>query len=199
MQHLFSIESTTSDTCLLHSSTVSEDPTKWFCPGCGKPDPGAQVPAITLRSRPKDLALNFIAQAWVGVMRCDFFNLLVEERVIGDLIITPVRMSNETEIENFVAFRPKASLVIRGESHSSHRRCDLCDRHIYHPLGKHYVLNPNRPDLTLFGNQFGGLVVPGRIATLVKNREWKHVHIIQLPVLDAPTDGKPLFTFDDDP
>ena len=199
MQHLFSLESTTSDYCLLHPGAVAEGRENWFCPSCGKPNHEAQVPAIRLSARPKDISLNFLSHAAIGVMRCDFFNLLKEEGVTGDLTITPVQTSNATEIENFVAFLPKACLVIRGESHSSYRVCDLCGRHVYHPLGKRYVVKPNCSDLTIFGNQFGSLVVPLRIASRVRSKEWKHLHIAQLPVLDTPIDGKPLFRFDDDP
>ena len=106
-----------------------------------------------------------------------------------DLTLKQLFDSHGNEIVGFSVFRAKRNILIRGDPKSTYRKCDVCGRHLYHPLGRWYILHQDWPNNGIRGDQFNGLVVPSEIASRVKQMKWKQIAITKLPVLDVAEDG----------
>ncbi len=125
----------------------------------------------------------------MGVIREDLLQLLSEFGVSNDLILSTLLNEDGSKISGFQAFRPKKEIIIRGNSASSYRKCEVCGRHLYHPLGDWYVLRSQYSPGIIFGNQFKGLIVSLEIANQVKKLSSKQIAITKLPLLDAARDN----------
>jgi hypothetical protein len=191
----YAIDSTTSDACEVSHSLRAEANKTWLCPGCLTARQDSEIPSLMLKGRINDLVLNSIDGTGIGVIREDFLQLLNSFNAGSYIRLIRLLDQAGNAIPSFYGFLPTRYTVVRGDARSSYRKCDVCGRLLYFPMGKRYLLKSQFPDEELLvGEQFDGLITRSEIAERVKRMKWKEIVITELPLLDDPLDNLDLDT-----
>ena len=157
------LQSTTMNPCFLAEDAYAEAKRSWLCSGCCSPKPGFGAVDARLQEAPKDKPLNFVMGCGLPVAYGKFLDRLGESLVERDLSLGQVFGPDGTRLEDWVTFRGRRRLIIRGSREVSYRRCTECGRDVYFAMGKRY-LYPNPPqDVALFESDLFGLVLPEEI------------------------------------
>lgn len=164
----------------------------WLCPSCKSPRPGTGAIDVTVenqgtRSR---AGLNLVMGSGVAIARRELLLTLGVERLSRDLHIGKVLRRTGTPVEDLVTFRGRQSVIVRGRSNVSYRKCSECGNQLYFStIGDRYLhgLPPRGPDI--FESQLWGLVFSDDIASALDLGKWERVTHEVLPVLAIPLDG----------
>jgi hypothetical protein len=195
---LYELGSSTMDPCSITHAAYDAARATWLCSGCATPKPGIGAIDVHLQQPPKNIAMNSVYGVSIGIIRRDFLNNFPEEAVAKDLFLGNVFDAQGREVPGFATFRGHIRLVIRGDARSSYRRCDVCGRHVYSPMGKYYILSGAPGDAVIYESQIQGLIVREDIAERVKQKQWKELGVRKLPVVETAQDGKPVFWSEED-
>lgn len=195
---LYELGTMTMDPCSMAKDAYAIARETWLCTGCARPKPGTDSVDVKLQRPPKDIPMNFVYGVSVGIVRTDFLDFLGEDAVQHDLLLGSVFDSNGERISRFATFRGRTRLAIRGDARSQYRRCDICGRHVYSPIGKPYVLSKAPRDVMIYESQLQGFIVREITMRRVNSKSWRELSIQKLSILDVPIDGKPLFYSEDD-
>jgi hypothetical protein len=195
---LYELATLTKDPCSMTKDARKAASETWLCPGCSSVKSGFGAIDVHLQAIPKHSALNFVWGMSIGIIRTDFLEVLGEEHVSRNLKLGRVLDAFGREISGFVTFRGRFRLVIRGDKRSHYRRCEVCGRHGYSPMGKWYLLSGFPDDSSIYESQLHGLIVNQEIAERVKQKKWRDLAIVKLPILDSPIDDKPYFSTQED-
>lgn len=194
---LYELGSTTMDPCSITKDAHRAARETWLCTGCTCIKRGIGAVDVALQQPPKSIPLNFVYGVGIGVIRRDFLQLLGDESIRNDLLLGKVFDANGREVPEYATFRGRTRLMIRGNEQSGYRRCEVCGRHIYSPMGKFYVLSEAPGGRLIYESQIQGLIVGECTAEVVRQKKWKELAVRKLPVLDTPQDGKPIFSFEE--
>ncbi len=153
----------------------------------------------------------------VPLARLAFLLRLGEERVRRNLYLGEVFGPDGSCWEDWVTFRGKRRLIVRGSTeHAGNRVCPECGRNCYFGMPPNYLYPEPRSDVEIFESSGFGLVIPDSVATEagigrkvrrvqgVEEVEWpgaeiggkrKRVLVELLRVLPEPKDGLPPLSF----
>ena len=181
----FHIYSASDSPCALHGN--DEMVPAWLCAGCGWPRPGASSIDVTLRMRPDQAPLNFVAGTRLSIASRAFLHALGSELVQRDLYVGRVFASNGQELSEWATFHGKCRLIVRGSDHVACRQCSDCGQYAYFAMGKKYLYPAPPIAHALF--DAGSLVVAEEAFARSNIKNWPGLYIDELAVVRAPSDG----------
>jgi hypothetical protein len=192
--HLFS---NTMNPCFPTAGYHAEAKRTWLCPSCFTPRPGVESVDAWLQDRaPRDKPLNLVYGCGLGLIHRELLSLVGDELVQRDLYLGRVIGGRGEEIKDWVTFRGRRRVVVRGDKEAGYRLCEDCGRHVYYAAGRQY-LHPAPPvDATIFESDVYGLVVPPEIYERIGVRKWRRLAIDKLPILAEPLDGLGVIPFE---
>jgi len=143
---------------------------------------------LYLDHEPHNTPLNTVPLV-AGYARIDFLQTIGIDLFREHFYIGRVVNDKGVTCDDFVSFRGKHWLLIRGNERSTYRRCEACGGHLYFPIGDHYLLADRLTDAPLYGCNLGGFIADEEVYKRITNRKWELVEFVELPVLDKPQDG----------
>lgn len=184
------VHTLTMDPFDLANNSYAEARHSWLCTGCCVPKPDVQVVDIFLQSPPSDKPLNFVNGCGLSVAYKPFLERLPIDVVQRDLYLGRVFGPDGEQLADWVTFRGKKRLIIRGSKHAGVRVCEQCGRDVYFAMGKKYLYPEPQDDVAIFeSGGGGGLVLPKDLFFQLDLGKWPKLRIDELPVLDEPMDG----------
>jgi hypothetical protein len=191
----FHLRSKTLHPCYATKDSRAEALRTWLCPGCASPKPGVKGIDVWLQERaPRDKPLNLVFGCGIGLIHKELLNLVGHEIVERDLYIGRVMGDRGNEIADWVTFRGRCGVIVRGSKDAANRVCQDCGRNVYFAIGKRY-LYPAPPAAATVFQSYHGLVVPPAVQERVAARKWRMLRMEELPVLEQPTDGLGVLSF----
>ena len=162
----------------------------WLCMGCLRPkQPFHGIDAHIQEQTPSDPPLNFVNGCGLGIIRTDFLNQLGSDVVARDLCIGRLLGPDKRQIEEWVTFRGRHSLIVRGSKNVACRHCTECGRFVYFAMGKKYLYPMPRRDVSVFDSGWGGLVVTESVYRGLNVGCWRKMYADKLPVVNEPFDS----------
>lgn len=163
----------------------------WLCHGCLTPKPGLEEVDVYLDTVPDNTPLNFVGGALISYARRDFFECVGLEEIDNTLYLGRVFDSEGKEYKNFVSYRGKSILHVRGNEQSTYRICDVCGAKLYFALGRKYIMADRLTGSNLYkGDGTGDLIVNETLYERIASKRWRKLAIQKLPVLEKPVDGR---------
>ncbi len=164
----------------------------WLCPSCKSPRPGTGAIDVTVENQGTRgrAALNLVMGAGAAVAKRELLLTLGVERVNRDLYIGKVLRRTGTPVEDLVTFRGRKSVIVRGKSNVSYRKCLECGNPLYFStIGGRYLCGLPHQGAKIFESQLWGLIFSDDIASALDLGKWECVTHEVLPVLALPLDG----------
>jgi len=119
----FHLHSTTMNPCCDTKDSYAEAQRTWLCPGCGYPKPGVKAVDVWLQDRsPRDKPLNFVYGSGVGLIHKELLDLIGAEIVQRDLYIGRIIGDRGNEVKDWVTFRGRRGVFVRGSKKCFHSR-----------------------------------------------------------------------------
>lgn len=122
-------------------------------------------------------------------MRRDFFDAIGAEVMETYCHLGRVLSPNGEVYTDFISYRPKYRLVVRGDATSFYKVCATCGLPRYFPLGKRYLLRRQLTGAPIYDGDVGPLIISVDLYEKIRQVQWKKVAYTRLPVLDEPIDG----------
>jgi hypothetical protein len=186
----FHLHTGTMNPCSIDKSTVEAARSIWLCQGCNHPKPNAQAIDVTIQGfEPDDPPLNFVYGFGIPLAHKDFLFSFGEDIVVRDLFLGRVFLSNGKPLDDWVTFRGRYQLIIRGTRNVSYRQCTECARYVYFAMGPRYLYPAPPVDAAMFESDLSGLIVSRELFDRVVLDRWEKLVCERLPVLTAPKDG----------
>jgi hypothetical protein len=99
----------------------------WLCTGCARLQRDVQSVDVHIQgSRPERIPLSFVSGVGVGIAQKAFLICLGERRIERDLMIGRLYNAGGQLIDDYVTFRGRRRVLIRGGSKSAYRYCEQC-------------------------------------------------------------------------
>lgn len=182
--------------CALTKTAYLAAQNSWLCSGCGHPRPNTPNIDVTLQEFEVDGQLNFVSGCGIPLARTSFLDVFGESRVSRDLYIGRVLGPDGSPLKEWMTFRGKRGLIVRGTRHASHRVCVQCGRNLYFAMHPRYLFPVPADDAELFESDLFGLIVRDCLAaTLHISKDFKGILQERLKVLEKPKDGLPVIDF----
>jgi len=186
----YGLTSVTMNPCFLQKEARLAAMDTWACPGCGCPKSEVCSIDVALQDRsPRDKPLNFVFGSSVGLIHRELLECIDQDVIRSDLHLGRVFGRQGEELPDWVTFRGRREVIIRGSTNAGFRHCEECGRVLYSATGSRYLSPAPPADATVFERQPGALVVPQEIYERVAARNWRRLRIEKLPILDEPLDG----------
>jgi hypothetical protein len=162
---------------------------RWCCGECGQlvGDPGPID--LVIAQKPTKTPLNFVPMI-ANFMRVDLLEAIGRNLVREHFYLGKVTAPNGVVYEDFVSFRGKRVIRIRGDEKSIYRPCPGCGAVRYFPIGPLYVLESQVDGIPLAGCRPDSLLVDETIYSRLRKRRWTKVGFQKLSLLDRPLDGR---------
>jgi hypothetical protein len=186
----YSFCSTAQEACSIEKACHAEAHRTWLCTGCASPKPGTKELDATVQNESMEgPPLNFVFGCDLGVARKEFLFAFGENVVRHHFYLGRLSRDDGTPFDDWVTFRGKHRIFVRGSKHAQYRQCTLCGRRLYFALGKHYLYPQPPAGVTIFDTGNGGLVLTEDLVQGVTINKWRKLEFLKLPILDAPLDG----------
>jgi hypothetical protein len=203
------LESLTMSPGEMTKEAEEEAYTTWSCPDCKFPKPGTKQLDVQIVNSTLQGPLNFATRCCIPLAKLSFLMRLGKERVERELYLGKVFGPKGEIMNDWVTFRGKRGIIVRGTEKAGYRACPKCDRNFYFALGPYYLYPQPPIEVEIFGASLCGLVIPVSVAIEAEfvekvsrgRGEWvklakiKHVHLQKLTVLDKPKDCLPPLDF----
>jgi hypothetical protein len=183
--------SSTMDPCSPLKTAYVEATSTWLCAGCVRPKPDVGPVDAHIQERAPEGPLNFLSGCGVPLARKSFLFAFGDERIKRDLRLGEVFGPDGHRLDDWVTFRGKRRLIVRGSKHASYRVCPNCGRDVYFAMGTRYLYPEPPKNVELFESDLGGLILPESIATELNIGELAGVTCERLKALGQPKDGLP--------
>lgn len=177
------------DGCDLTKEDDAEASRHWLCTGCNSPKPGTGAIDVRIRAVPGKETLNGVVGWGVPIASKAFLGAIGNELVQRDLFLGRVYGPDGKELAEWVTFRGKHRLFVRGSKNVSHRKCAECGRDVYFAMGKKYLYPSPPPDVSLFESHMCGLVLTEEVFSRVGIEKWRGFYTEKLSVADVPMDS----------
>lgn len=189
MNVLYHVRTATNEPCHLTKDVYAEALNSWLCSGCAAPRPGIEAVDVQLSLSPsKDSPLNFVFGASVPIARNGFLFRLPIDVLRRDLYLGKVLNARGKVLDDWVTFRGRRRVIVRGSEHASYRVCDVCGRYVYFAMGKKYLF-PAPPSDAVILQGIYGLVLPKNLFNELHVDDWPGLYVDELPILAEPLDG----------
>jgi hypothetical protein len=127
------------------------------------------------------------------LIRKDFLFSFGEDAIRKDLFLGKLYGPDGNLIEDWVTFRGRGKLIVRGSKRAGFRQCDKCGRNAYYAEGSRYLYPAPPKDVLLFESHLYGLVICQKLFETIDIAAWKkryrRLRVDKLPVLATPKDG----------
>jgi hypothetical protein len=133
--------------------------------------------------------MNFVAGTGIGLAKLSFLESLGFGLIQQDLLLGKVYGPNRSSIEQWVTFRGRRRLIVRGSKSVSWRRCSICGRVIYFAMGKRYLYPKPDDDTGVFESDLFGIVIRADLVRNVKLDKESNLRIDELRVPKVAFDG----------
>lgn len=183
------LQTLTMDGCDLEKPAYAEARETWLCTGCCAPKPEVRSIDVHLEERPGDKPLNLVSGCGLGVIFRPFLEKFPADIVERDLYLGKVYGPNGEEIPDWLTFRGRRRVIVRGTKHAGTRVCDQCGRDVYFAMDKTYLYPAPPSDATLFESDLTGLVFPLDLYEQLDLGKWRKLKIYKLRIVDDPPDG----------
>ena len=184
------ISSLTQSPCHLEWDSLPEARRTWLCPGGEHPRPGVKAVDVWLQDRsPRDKPFNFVWNGGVGLVHRELLDLIGAEIVERDLYLGQIVGDGGRKVTDWVTFRGRRGLLLRGDQEAEDRVCETCGACLYRAQGKRWLHGPIPEDATIFASHRFGLIVPEEVYARVATKRWPKMSVTKVPVLSEPIDG----------
>lgn len=161
----------------------------WKCPGCTLPKPDFGAIDITIaQTKIRDEPLNFVTDG-VDLALMSFLDQMGQDVVSRDLLLGNVFGPDGKLNEEWVTYRGRYSVVIRGENDITTRKCESCGRRFYGSKGEQYLYPAPPSEANVFEYYGMGMVVTERIFNRLEIPPKSKIAVTRLEVIDPPLDG----------
>lgn len=169
---------------------------KWFCPG-GKHLKAGIRRGLNAHIRDEDPkgSLSRIG-IYLPLATRAFLMQFGEKRIRRDLYIGSVYGPDGALMREWVTYRGKHGLIVRGKADAAYRVCKQCGRVLYFAGPKSYLYPEPMPGPELFQSDECGLIVSERLVKELNIPKPRGIMVERLPVLAEPLDGFPPLTFE---
>lgn len=164
----------------------------WLCGHCKSPRPsmGPLNLSVLRSSITGKSPLTVINGCGVAIARRAFFVAVGWEEVVRDLEVGTVTTERDRALEEWVTFRGRRKLIVRGSRNVIHRLCPECGRHLYFSsIGGRYLFPAPPGETVFFESNLCGLLFPERVFEKIKAISLRGLTHEVLPVLHEPLDG----------
>ena len=187
----YHLDSKTMDACELDDHADSNALKKLVCPDCYELKRENIPIDVRLSERIiKDAPLNFVVDLLIGVARRGFLDIFGKEIVDRDLYIGKVLGPDGKQIDDWVTFRGRQPLMVRGSRHFGNRTCKVCGRNAYFAMGKRFIFPSPPIDATIFESNRRGLVIPSSLFERIDMTKYRRkFNIENLHIPTEPPDG----------
>jgi len=189
------LQSTTMEPCSLQRDSYAAAKGTWLCGGCCSPRPGEYAIDAYIQERQPVGPMSFVNGCSLPMVNRAFLMRFGRARVERDLLLGQVFGPDGGEIRQWITFRGRQELIVRGTEHVQHRICEECGRNLYFAMGKRYLYPKPRADINLFESNLFGLIVPEWLAVECDMVSPSGVTAERLEVLREPLDGLAGLTF----
>ena len=150
-QIYYHISPNTMDPCTMTKEAGAVAEQTWFCSGCNYPKPGYQaLDAFIEDNKPSGGPLNMVNGWGLPLIRKDFLFSFGEDAIRKDLFLGKLYGPDGNLIEDWVTFRGRGKLIVRGSKRAGFRQCDKCGRNAYYAEGSRYLYPAPPKDVLLF-------------------------------------------------
>ena len=164
----------------------------WLCQGCNYPKrKTGKVDVEIQQPSPQDEPLNFVYGFGIPVAKKSFLESFCLDTLKRDLHLGRISLEQGDELDDWITFRGKRSLIVRGTRNTSLRLCNECGRNVYFSMGPRYLFPAPPSDHELFESDLSGLIVSQRLFNSLALHRWPKLVFEKLPVLSAPRDPFP--------
>lgn len=166
----------------------------WLCTGCRSPRPKMTTIDVHLQDIEPTGDINVVFGFGIPLIRKEIIMEFDQKFIKRDLYIGRVFNRDDKELTDWVTFRARQRLIIRGSKHAGTRKCEQCGRILYFAMGSRYLCPSPENVEVLSESDLCGLIIPEQIYnnTLKNFRKLKKVQCDRLPVLVKPKDGLPI-------
>jgi len=188
-------KSKTMNPCFLTDDAYREATSTWLCRGCVRPKHDTQRIDAHIQDREPEGPLNLVSGCGLPLAQKSFLFAFGQERIQRDLYLGQVFGPDGSRLDDWVTFRGKQRLIVRGTKNVSHRVCADCGRDVYFAMGTRYLYPAPPSDVELFESDLFGLIV---LESVVSELEIpRHARVVRerLRVLKEPKDGLPPLSF----
>jgi hypothetical protein len=186
----YHIQSDTMSPCTLTRDALVEAQNSWLCPGCGAPKPGIDSIDVQLDGDPSGGSpLNFVNGTSVPLALKSFLFRLGLGVLRQQLHLGRVIGPRGRTLDDWVTFRGRRRVTVRGSKNVSHRTCNICGRHVYFAMGKRYLYPAPPSDATVMESDLFGLVLSQDLIGKLAPDERQGLTVDELPVLESPLDS----------
>jgi hypothetical protein len=195
-QMFFHLRTKTMHPCYETKNSHAESVRNILCPGCAHPKPDVTAVNVCLQERsPRDKPLNFLFGPGIGLIHRELIDLIGEDIVRRDLYLGRVTDCDDKLVADWMTFRGRQGIIVRGSKEAECRACKRCGRNLYYAAGRRYLYPAPSPDATIFESHLFGLVVPASVHERVATKRWRMLGVDKLPVVDEPVDGLGVLPF----
>ena len=192
MTTLYHIKSSTMSPCSMDKGDYSKARETWLCHGCASPKIGSGAIDVILQAVPPPIPLNFVSGIGVGIISEIFLNALGMETIVPFLLLGTVSGPDCRAIKDFRTFRGRHMLFIRGDERSTYRKCEVCGRDGYFPMGKKYFVG-QIPNVPIYESQYHQIIVTEELFQRISHIKWKQLSMEKIVSRIEPIDLKPDF------
>ena len=181
----------TIEPCSMVKTVYAEARQSWLCTGCSYPRPDVREIDVTIQDAVPRGSMNFVNGCGVPLARKDLLLSLGQEVIARDLYIGRVFGKSGDILPDWITYRGRNRLVVRGTRNVTFRRCADCGRPVYFAMGNRYLCPPPVED-SLYESDLTGLIVPASLIERVPVAQWPGISEDELPVIESPKDGLPV-------
>lgn len=116
---------------------------------------------------------------------------LSKDAVQRDLYLGNVFGPNGNVLDDWVTFRGRHRVIVRGSKNVSYRKCNVCGRHVYFAMGSRYLFPQPTSDASIQESDLFGLVVTPQVMARVTVSRWPNLGVEELKVAENPKDALP--------
>lgn len=186
----YHLQSSTMAPCSIDKDAYAQARKTWLCEGCCTPKPEQrEIDCRIQETRPTDEPLNFVNGCGVPLVCKRFLSELGDDVAMRDLYLGCLYGPDGQPIEDWLTFRGRRRIIVRGSRNVSYRKCSECGRSVYFAMGKRYLYPEPPHDVSIFESDLFGLVLPESVFGRVRFHKWENVTIDRLEVLDFPQDS----------
>lgn len=161
----------------------------WLCPGCSYPKIGQTAIDVTLQTPgPQHGPLSLVYGFGIPLATRKFLESF-DDAVVDDLYLGRVFLDNGKQLSDWVTFRGKSRLIIRGTKNVSYRVCRECKRNVYFAMGCRYLFPSPPSERKLFESDLSGLIVSQEMFDRIALNKWPGLVFDKICVLASPKDN----------
>lgn len=153
----------------------------------------AQIKDVVVNDKPKKIVLNFSHPLMLGVIDelflTSFIDFSIAEKYI-DFSRISVKKKTEIEPTQYLLFKCKNILYLRGNKDSFYRERNELEPTVYLDKGSHYVTNIPDKSIPIFGTQYCEELIVSEelIAPIIAKGRLSRVYVNKLKIQE-PVDG----------